>query len=376
MKATRNLLTTNLFFFKMKGLYAVFIILLVCGCTSGKKAYNKGDYYNAVLKAVNRLRKNPNHKASSDILRKSYQLAVNTVESDVKNLIAADAPFKWKQVMEKYNSINVLYEAIRASPSALQIIPEPVNRFDEVKNLKEKAAEESYQAGIEALMKSTRNDAKKAYFLFQDANNFSERYKESIEMMEKAKDAATLRVVVEVRRYSEINFEPTILNAYPDMFIKFYKQSEVTNEKIDQYLTLHPPDFTQTRPVVETFEKQYADSVKTGEVKTPKGTVPVYEQVKGSMTLYKKTVTAVSAMRLVITTAGGGALRDGKIRSDQAWIREWATCRGDKRAIPEKYRNLCGLSEPFMSDTFLVNATANDLNSQLDKAIKSFYRQF
>src|SRR6218665_2928911 len=217
MKATRNLLTTNLFFFKMKGLYAVFIILLVCGCTSGKKAYNKGDYYNAVLKAGKKLckkKKNKNHKASSDILRKSYQLAVNTVESDVKNLIAADAPFKWKQVMEKYNSINVLYEAIRASPSALQIIPEPVNRFDEVKNLKEKAAEESYQAGIEALMKSTRNDAKKAYFLFQDANKFSERYKESIEMMEKAKDAATLRVVVEVRRYSEINFEPTILNAY------------------------------------------------------------------------------------------------------------------------------------------------------------------
>lgn len=360
----------------MKNYYLFFFIALVIGCSSGKKAYNRGDYYAAVLKAVNRLRQAPNHKVSSDILRKSYQLAVNTVDSDVKNLIAIDAPFKWKKAMEKYNLINVLYQEIRTSPAALRIIPDPVNRFEEVKNLKEKAAEESYQAGIEALMKPTRDDAKKAYYLFQEASNLVEHYKESIEMMEKAKDVATLRVVVEVLPYPQKNFEPAIFNAYSNPFIKFLKKAEVPIERVDQYLTLYPPGFSQSRPRVESLQQQYTDSVKVGEKKTPGGAVPVYEKVKATMTVYTKTITALSTMQLVITSAAGGSLRDTKIKSSQKWTREWSVCQGDKSAIPEKYRGSCGREEPFMEEMFLLNATDNDLNSQLALEMRTFYRQY
>lgn len=363
----------------MKNYYLFFfvalVVALVIGCSSGKKAYNRGDYYAAVLKAVNRLRKTPNHKVSSDILRKSYQLAVNTVDSDVKNLIAINAPFKWKKSMEKYNLINVLYQEIHTSPAALRIIPDPVNRFEEVKNLKEKAAEESYQAGLEALMKSTRDDAKKAYYLFQEASTLVEHYKESVEMMEKAKDVATLRVVVEVLPYPEKNFEPVIF-AYSDPFIKFLKEGRLPIQDADQYLTLYPPDFSESEPEVESRKQQYTDSVKTGEKKTTGGTVPVYEEVKATLTVYTKTIKAVSTMRLTIITGEDVSLRDTKIKSSQKWTREWFGCQGDKRALPEKYRDACGRAEPYMEDRFLLNATNNDLNDQLAAEVKAFYSKY
>src|SRR5690606_19747152 len=107
------------------------------------------------------------------------------------------SPFKWKNAIESYTYLNQLYEQIRQCPGCLRVIPNPTSYYNEIGPLKEKAAEESYDAGIAALMKGTREDAKAAWRNFMDANAFVPGYKDVVAYLEKAKDEATLKVVVE-----------------------------------------------------------------------------------------------------------------------------------------------------------------------------------
>src|SRR5687768_18592710 len=88
------------------------LVVILSACSSGKKAYERGDYYGAVSKAVNRLRQNPDHNKSADILREAYPLGVEYFESQAKNEIASNSNFKWKNAIQSYNQLNQLYEQI------------------------------------------------------------------------------------------------------------------------------------------------------------------------------------------------------------------------------------------------------------------------
>ena len=52
----------------------VCIIVIAEGCVSGKSAYKHGDYYDAVLSAVQRLRQNPENKKSKEVFIELHKL--------------------------------------------------------------------------------------------------------------------------------------------------------------------------------------------------------------------------------------------------------------------------------------------------------------
>src|SRR6266850_1086950 len=99
----------------------VVLIALIESCSSGKSAYKHGDYYTAVLEAVQRLRQSPDNKKSKNVLGLSYQAAVDFLNTDVQNQIASNASTKWKTIVQDYDKINNLYENIRTSPGALKV---------------------------------------------------------------------------------------------------------------------------------------------------------------------------------------------------------------------------------------------------------------
>src|SRR5687767_6699006 len=91
-------------------LFVIFAFFLVEGCSSGKKAYEKGNYYEAVMKSVQRLRQKPDHSKSLEALQSAYPMAVEILEADAQNAIASDAPFKYKSAISSYSQINQMYE--------------------------------------------------------------------------------------------------------------------------------------------------------------------------------------------------------------------------------------------------------------------------
>jgi hypothetical protein len=357
-------------------------ILLFEACSSGKSALKQGDYYDAVMQAVNRLRQNPDHKKSQEVLRTGYKMAVDYLETDVQNQLASNANFKYKNIAQDYESINYLYEQIRTSPGALRVIPNPINKYKELPEIKNKAAEEVYEAGIQAMLKNTRNDAKRAYYLFSEANTYSPGYRESIEMIEQSKFNATLKVVIEpsLRNYYDWNFEPVIFNANRNEFVKFYTPKEAQDAnlaQVDHFVRLQVNGYSENRPIITKRAEEYKDSVKVSEKTVNNVKVPVYQKVSATMTIFEKSITSKGSITLFIKDARSNAeLRNSDLVSEEKWADRWATCSGDLRALSENNKKLCGTKEPYMNRDYLINQTKRELDNKLSGMLSSYYNGF
>lgn len=369
------------------------VITVLSACSSGKKAYERGDYYSAVMKAITRLRQNPDHSKSATTLSDAYPLAVEYFESQANNAIASNSAFKWKNAIQSYNSMNQLYEQIRQCPGCLRVVSNPKNYYNEIGPLKEKAAEESYNAGITALMKGTRNDAKQAYYNFADAQSFVPGYKDVIEYLDKAKWEATLKVIVEQipvpSRYDlsggffQDKVEEFLHANYNEMsFIKFYTPMEAQSEQLqeaDQVLRIQFDDFsvgnTNVKEKEETLTK---DSVKVGEIKMEGKLVPVYNTVKAKLTVTRKEVLSNGLLSMIVVDARtNGILTHKKFSGEFLWVNSWARFNGDERALGDQQLALCKQKEvqpPGAQDLFLE--FTKPIYNQLIPSLKGFYQNY
>jgi hypothetical protein len=378
---------------KLGRLLIALSVLMVMACSSGKKAYERGDYYGAVMKSVSRLRQNPDHSKSIDALKSAYPLAVEFFETQAKNEIASNSNFKWKNAIQAYSSINYMYEEIRQCPSCLRTIKNPVNYYAEIGPLKEKAADESYNAGINALMKGNRNEAKKAYFNFVDVQNYVPGYRDVIEYLDKAKFEATLKVIVEQipvpARYNlsggffQDKVEEFLHTNYTDQsFIKFYTPEEakaVNLPHADQILRIQFDDFSVGNSVLKEKEETVSkDSVKVGEAKVEGKVIPVYNTVKAKLTTYQKEVSSNGLLSVIIVDAKtNGVLSTKKFNGEHVWVSRWARFNGDDRALTDQQIALCKQKEqqpPYPQDLFLE--FTKPIYNQLIPALRGFYQNY
>jgi hypothetical protein len=378
---------------KIRYLLIFTFIGILSACSSGKKAYEHGDYYGAVIKSITRLRQNPDHSKSIATLTDAYPLAVEYFESQATNAIASNTPFKWKSAIESYNTINQLYEQIRQCPACLKVIKNPKNYYAEIGPLKEKAADESYNAGIAALMKGTRDEAKKAYFNFADAQAFVPGYKDVIDYMDKALYVATLRVVLEQiplpPRYNlsggffQDKVEEFLHANYSEKnFIRFYTPGEAESQKlkdVDQILRIQFDDFSIGNTALKEKEETVSrDSVKVGEVKMEGKMVPVFNTVKAKLTTIRKEVLSNGLLSMVVVDAKtNGILTHQKFTGDYVWSNSWGRFNGDERALTDEQLRLCKqreVSPPGPQDLFLE--FTKPIYNQLIPALKGFYQNF
>lgn len=379
----------------MKPVRLLFILIaaITVACSSGKQAYEKGNYYEAVVKAVGRLRQNPDHEKSAEALKNAYPLAIEYYEQQASNEMASNSPYKYKNAIQAYNTINQLYESIKTCPGCLKVIKTPVNHYADIGPLKDKAAEESYNAGITSLMKGTREEAKTAYFNFVDAQNFVPGYKDVLEYLDKSKYEATLKVVVEQipvpARYNlsggffQDKIEEFLHSNYPDRgFVKFYTPEEAKLSKLpnaDQILRIQFDDFSVGNSVLREKEETVTkDSVKVGETKVAGKITPVYNTVKAKLTTYSKEVSSNGLLSMIVVDGKtNGVLSHQKFPGNYVWVSRWAHFNGDERALTSQQLALCKLKEtapPLPQDLFLE--FTKPIYDRLIPALRTFYQNY
>jgi hypothetical protein len=367
---------------KSRSLLGFLVLVIIQSCTSGKSAYKHGDYYTAVLEAVQRLRQSPDNKKSKEVLQLSYQAAINFLNTDVQNQIASNANFKWKSVVQDYDKINNLYENIRTSPGAQKVIPNPVNKYKEMTVAKDSAAAECYTRGVEAMLKNTRQDAKQAFFLFTDANTYAPAYRESIEMIQQAKFNATLKVVVQpsVQNYWGWNFDPVVFSGCGNQFVQFYSPQQAQNEnlqKVDHFLLVSIHGYQENRSNITKSVQNYSDSVKVGEKTVRDQKVPVKQKITAQMTVFEKVIPYSGAIQLFIKDAGSNAeLTNSRISNQLTWNSRWAVCSGDQRCIPSGVKGLCTAGETYPAGGQLITFSKKDLDAKLANALANFYSNY
>ena len=369
------------------------IVLLLEGCTSGKKAFENGDYYQSVLKAVDRLRKNPNHKKSRETLKYAYPEAINYLTTEINNLKASGRQFKWAGVVSAYEQINNMSDQIRRSPGALSVIRNPDRYVSQLTDARKNAAEEHYAEGIRILNPNNRAASKEAFYLFQKALGYVSGYKDSERKMNEARDYATLKVVLEQipvpGRYSlSANFFQDKVEEflrgggiYRNDFLQFFtpREAERVNLDADHILSIYFEDFV----VGQVFKKESTrelsrDSVEVGEVVVDGVKYPSYATVKANYTVHRAEVVSegLLAMR-VIDARNNGVLLSEKLPGTFVWFDEWASFNGDERALTNEEIKLTKkryIPPPPPQDMFIE--FTRPIYNQLTNRLNAFYRRF
>ncbi len=356
------------------------LLFLLDACSSGKAALKQGDYYEASLESINRLRSKPDHKKATVVLTQSYQLAIDFIQAGIQNGLNSDDPRKWRNAVAGYQKINFLNDQIKTSLGAMKIITIPVTKYKELADAKTNAAEESYQAGIQAMMKTTRQDAKEAYFNFKEANGYEAGYREVVEMMTQAEFNATLRVAYQEINSTRINYgslQP-IINGMQRQFLTFKPIEQQDTVPPHQYLKLIFNYYSDTRPNTSSRSENIQRDVKVGEKKTPDGkTQDVMETVKGTITYYTKSKTANSNATVMISDAKTSAiLQDTRVDGNSQWQYTWASFKGDSRAMTGDQLNLTKRTEAYPNDDELFKQAINNLHRNISQQLHYFYDKY
>ena len=218
--------------------FCIFLLILLVSCSTGKKALQKGDYFSAVSKAVERLKSSPDNKNAIKVLEEGYPMTLEWSQEEMDLILTSNNNFKWEQAVGLMRQVNQLSDEIRSTPAARKIISDPKTYTSELKMATEKAAEDRYNAGLTELDINSRESARIAYEHFSKADQFVNNYKNGRELMVTAKEIATLRVVVQAipvntQRYrlsSEFFFNQVfeyLNNQFrPSGFVNFYSPNQ------------------------------------------------------------------------------------------------------------------------------------------------------
>jgi len=318
-------------------------LTLLFSCYSSRDYYKHGDYYLAVFKAVGRLKQTATHSKSREVLQKAYPLALQSLETKSQNLIVSNDPFKYKNTVLLYTQINSMYELIHSSPAALEVVPEPKNYYKEIGELRDRAAAETYNAGIQSMMKGTRTDSRTAYQYFSETNVLVPQYKEVVEMLGKSEEEATLWMVWDTGqpKWGPSSAIISAVDALPFVNLqpwKAYVSSDDPNKKnVALKLTISSLDYSEGAITSTSSSEQIIDSVQVGLKKVKNELVPLKQAIKGTYITHKETVRSTGTVYVHIRdTKSGVIVFSREFVGHGEWTGTWYQCEGDKRVFVSK----------------------------------------
>ncbi|MCO6463662.1 MAG: hypothetical protein J5I52_05885 [Saprospiraceae bacterium] len=349
----------------------VAVILISNGCSSSKKSLERGDYYKATMQAVEHLRTSPGSKKSKEVLLKAYPLAKSASLRKIQEAIELKSLNKYSITADEYIALNTMADAIFHCPKALELIPTPQKYNKELGEVLPKAAEESYNLGLDQLKQHTIYSAREAYYLFVKANDYVPGYKDVNKMIEDALYEATLKVCVQkpmtpgqyqlTADFFYNNLMSKIAGVTRDKFIRFYTYEEAKNEGLkspDQILLLNFEDFSVGNMVESknTYEVT-KDSVLVGTTTINDKKQDVYGTVKAKFTNYKREVISQGILSVQIMDANNNrVLEHNSFPGKYVWVNEWASFNGDERALNDDQKkkvNSVSLMPPPHQDLFI-----------------------
>lgn len=371
----------------------ILISFIALSCSTGKKAYERGDYYAATLLAVNRLRSNPDSEKATDALQKSYPLALEYYQERIEVALSSNRPFRYSEVVDYYEVLNTMADEISRCPAALALFPQPRCFDPELVQARNNAAEEHYLAGLDNERINTRDSWKNAYYHFEQAGCYVAGYKDIAERMRIAKFYATLKVIVEpipVPRALELTSDfflqqmiENLQNERPNQFVDYYTPEsaeraglkvpdQVLKMNFDQFVIGHIHD-------KETITDVSRDSVETGTVKLPDGSVQkVYGTVKARFTTFRREIISNGVLDVsIVDFQLNQVVSERKFPGQYIWFTEWGSFNGDERALSKSQLALCNkkpVFPPAPQDLFIE--FTKPIYNQVTGYLREFYHRY
>ena len=369
---------------------SVILLVLIFACSTGKKALQKGDYFSAVSKAVERLKTSTDNKNAIQVLTDGYPMTLEWTQEEMDLILSSNNSFKWEQATGLMQQVNQLSDLIRSTPAARKIVSNPKTYTSELKMAYEKAAEERYNAGLAELDDNTRESARRAYDHFSRANQLVNNYKDARQLMEEAKSSATLRVVVEAipvntQRYklsSEFFYNQVfeyLNNQFRQSgFVSFYtplqaEKAGLTN--VDFIVDMEFFDFSVGNLVHTEKEENVEQTIK---VETRDTTRTEYKKYTAKLKTFSDQVISGGNLRVrIIDNSTGKLMNDELVPGSFTWVNQYAIFVGDKEALNATQLELTkrrALPLPAEQDLFIE--FTKPIYSQVTQNLNRFFRRY
>jgi hypothetical protein len=378
----------------LKYLAISFILFTVSCSKSGTKALEKGNYYEAVLQAVEKLKKDTDNSKATEVLPTAYKNAQNEFLRDINNSQNANQQFRWEAVLDYYTKLNKMQDAIEHCTACRRLVS-PQTYFKEAENARDNAAAERYALGTDLLKgRPSKETARMAYDHFEKITNFAPNYKDARNRLEDALNIGSYHVVVEqpkinsrLFQYGNEYFQGKVdeflrTNRRMNKFIRFYSPEEAKTAKLtpDHVVRLEIIDFVVGETNISTDRQTVTsrDSVKTGEANINGKKVPVYGKVNAQIIKSRKAVRSRGILSMEIYDfQTNKVLSREEIPGEYTWTNEWASFNGDERALTTTELNLTRNREqlPPAPQQLFIEFT-KPIYDQVTSRIKRFYDKY
>lgn len=371
-------------------------VLILNSCSTGQKSLDQGNYYDAIMKAVSRLSSDSDNRKASQVISEGYPMAVTYYQEEIDKVLTSNDPFKWKRTLEIMQTVNQMSDEIRRIPAARKLVSSPKNYTSEMTNVQNRAAQEFYDAGTDELSRKTRENAKQAYFHFQNADGLVRGFKDSQQKMRLAKDMATLKVVVEQIpvngkfEYSAQFFYDNVFQMLNQQFqekdfVHFFSPEEAEKTKLkypDMVLQMGFYDFFIDRPqhseeektLSREIEEKYQvkinkDSTVTRTRMVPKkGKIKILTDQVGSGGLLELKAVEFQSKKIVFTD---------KIPGQFTWQNKYGIFVGDNEVLTNELTAILNnkmIMPPPAQDMFVL--FTKPIFNQLADKLTNYFRQY
>jgi tetratricopeptide (TPR) repeat protein len=380
----------------MKSIFLILSCIVCLGmlsfCTSGRKAFQQGNYYESVMQSVERLRRSPNNNRATQALQESYPMAVKYYLSQIQMAESSSHPLRNSQIVENYFVLNRIYDEIMRSPAAMQALKNPQSFHRELETYRRQAADERYSLGLQAMQIETRQGAMEAYRHFVKADEYFPNYMDVRDKIEEARYWATLKVIVEQVPVPSLQFQLSInfFQNQVDEYLYNYQENELVRffpptdtlvrSHADHILVIQFDDFVVGQANNFMVSRELSkDSVVIGKVRMDDGSERnVLGTVKAKLNEHKRELisTGLVSMRVIDPRTEAVILHD-KFPGQFVWSVVWGNFNGDERALtPEQLAitKLGPVDPPPPQELFVQ--FCRPIYGQLRNRISAYYRNF
>ncbi|ATL48539.1 hypothetical protein COR50_15980 [Chitinophaga caeni] len=382
---------------KLLSIGILFCLLIFVGaCKNGQKLYQKGRYDEAVTVFVKKLQKKTQDPAALAYLPKAYSDALDWHEDRVDRILASNDELKWESVKREYQALQSLYLSIQSSPVAKSLVAAK-DYSSAIRGAQENGAQVRYDRGLYFMDQGTKRDFRQAYEEFDAALRLVPNFKDAQALRDEAYELGIIRVEVsriDVRspyfQFTADYFRDALVRNLQqrniDPFVRFYDERQVSQERVpvDQYLDMHFYDFIVGQTYVEKTERPVQkEHVVVGKRPVRDSTgkthqVDVYGTAKATIYIVRKTIVSKALFDYaIIDTKQNTIITNNRIPGSFTWVNEYATFKGDERALGDEDKKLIGGSDiapPDPQSLFLE--VTRPIYDQLERDLRSFYSRY
>ncbi|HVG39959.1 MAG TPA: hypothetical protein VM888_00010 [Chitinophagaceae bacterium] len=333
-------------------LLTLFATLTIFGCKTASKAYEKGDYTDAIELAIKKLQKDPNDGETKAMLQNAYRFAVNDRENKIRILSNSTSDVRFEQMFREYLVLQKLYETINRYPATASIV-KPVDYSSFVQTYRDKAADVHFEKGLEWMKGENKRSYREAYAEFQIALKYKPQDIDLKRERDEAYNAALVKVVVlpldrfsnysyasnayQLRRFEEEIVRNFNYNTGSD-FVRFYNEAEARGNNIepDEILEMQLGNFRIGQPYDDNRTREVTKDVVLKEIVYKKDSVvKEWGKVRARVTTTKRTLISEGDLFVTARDTKGRILWSDNFRGEHRWQTEFATYQGDERALSD-----------------------------------------